>query len=99
MFKRIAVALTLALVGASLAMAAAAKGTIVTIKDNTIVVKVEGALAPWAKKGTTIKIDKKVNGKIVEVTDTTITITSRKAGELKVGGTVTFDKSLAIAGC
>ena len=99
MFKRIAVSLALALVGASFALAAAAKGTVVTIKDKTVVVKVDGALAPWAKKGSMVKINNKLSGKITEVSGAEVTFTSPKAGELKEGQAITFDKSAAAAGC
>jgi len=99
MFKRIAVSLAMALVGASFAMAAAAKGTVVTIKDKTVVVKVEGALAPWAKKGTMVKINNKFSGKITEVSGAEVTLSSPKAGELKEGASISFDKGAAAAGC
>jgi hypothetical protein len=99
MLKRIAVALTLALAGASLAMAAAAKGTVVSSQDKTVVVKVEGAMAPWAKKGVQVQINHKFKGKIMEVKDATVTLSSPKAEEMKAGEEITFDKALAAVGC
>lgn len=99
MFKRIAVSVALALVGATFALAAAAKGTVVTIKDKTVLVKVEGAMAPWAKKGSMVKINNKLSGKITEVSGAEVTLSSPKAGELKEGQAITFDKSAAAAGC
>ena len=99
MFKRIAISLSLALVGATFALAAAAKGTVVTIKDRIVVVKVDGALASWAKKGSMVRINKKFNGKITDVSGATVTLSSPKAGELKEGEVIDFDKSTAAAGC
>jgi sorbitol-specific phosphotransferase system component IIA len=99
MFKRYAITLTLALVGASFALAAAAKGSVVTIKDKTVVVKLTGEKATWVKKGTMVKINNKFNGKVIEVTDGSVTLSSPKAGELKAGDAITFDKSAAAAGC
>lgn len=99
MFKRIAVSFALALLGATFALAAAAKGTVVTIKEKTVVVKVEGALAPWTKKGSMVKINNKFNGKITDVSGASVTLSSPKAGELKEGEVITFDKSAAAAGC
>ncbi len=99
MIKRIAVSLALALVGATFALAAAAKGTVVTINEKTVVVKVDGALAPWAKKGSMVRINSKFNGKITEVSGASLTLTSPKASELKEGQAITFDKSTAAAGC
>ena len=99
MIKRIAVSLALTLVGATFALAAAAKGTVVTINEKTVVVKVDGALAPWAKKGSMVRINSKFNGKITEVSGGSLTLTSPKAGELKEGQAITFDKSTAAAGC
>jgi len=99
MFKRIAMSLAVALMGATFALAAAAKGTVVTINDKTVVVKVDGALAPWTKKGSMVRINNKFNGKIIEVSGASVTLSSPKAGELKEGQAITFDKSTAAAGC
>lgn len=99
MFKRFATTFVILAAAASYALAAPAKGTVTSINNKTILVKVEGEKAPWIKKGATVKINKKINGKIAEVTDATVTITSSKAGELKVGEAITFDKSLAASGC
>ena len=99
MFKRTAVLTGLLVSAATLLQAAPAKGTVVSVKDRTIVMKVEGEKASWMKKGTPVKINKKINGKIAEVADATLTITSPKAGELKAGESVTFEKSLAASGC
>lgn len=96
MFKRSALLIVLA---ATAAFAAPVKGKVESVKDRTIVVKTEGALGPWAKKGIQVKINHKLNGKITAVEGATVTLSSPKAGELKAGEEISFDKSLAAAGC
>ena len=66
---------------------------------KAVVVKVDGVLAPWAKKGSMVKINNKYNGKITEVSGASVTLSSPKASELKEGQSITFDKSTAAAGC
>lgn len=99
MFNRFATSLTLMLAGAAMAMAAAPRGAVVSVKENVIVIKIEGEKAAWIKKGATVKINNKINGKITEATDAIISVTSKKAGELKAGEAITIDKSLAASGC
>lgn len=96
MFKRSALLVVLA---ATAAFAAPVKGKVESVKDRAIVVKTEGALGPWVKKGIQVKINQKLNGKITAVEGATVTLSSPKAGELKAGEEITFDKSLAAAGC
>jgi RNase P/RNase MRP subunit p29 len=96
MFKRSAL---LAVLVATAAFAAPAKGKVMSVKERTVVVKTEGALAPWVKKGIQVKINHKLNGKITAVDGATVTLSSPKADELKAGEEITFDKSLAAAGC
>lgn len=98
MLRRFPLALVL-LASAAMAFAAPVKGKVASVKDKTIVVKFEGAAAPWMKKGQAVRINQKVNGKISAVEAGEVTLTSPKAGELKAGDAVTFDKSLAAAGC
>lgn len=98
MFKRIVPALIL--MAASTAMfAAPVKAKVTSIKDKSVVVKVDGEAASWMKKGQAIRINGKLNGKIEAVEGATVTLKSPKAAELKEGDAITFDKSLAAAGC
>jgi hypothetical protein len=99
MFKRIAVSAAIVFLGASFAAAAPAKATVTTVQDKMLVLKVEGERAPWMKKGVMVRINKKFNGKITEVTDAALTVSSPNAGEFKAGEAITIDKSLAAAGC
>jgi preprotein translocase subunit YajC len=99
MFKRFALSAIFMAAGTTIAMAAPVKATVTSVQDKTIVVKVDGEKAAWFKKGTMIRINKKFNGKITDVTDDAATLSSPKAGELKAGEAITIDKSLATSGC
>jgi hypothetical protein len=99
MFKRSALTFGLMATLATVAFAAPVKGKVESVKDRAIVVKTEGALGPWVKKGIQVKINHKLNGKITAVEGAIVTLSSPKADELKAGEEITFDKSLAAAGC
>ncbi len=99
MFRRLILALIVVAFAATAAWAAPIKGTVASVADKTVVVTIEGPRAAWVKKGAPVRIDKKYNGKILEVSDTTVTISTPKAGELKAGDTVTFDKNTGTGGC
>jgi hypothetical protein len=99
MFKRSAVILGLMAALATAAFAGPVKAKVVSVKDKLIVVKVEGEMAAWIKKGIQVKLNKKFGGKVMEVKDGTVTISSPKADELKADEAITFDKNTAAAGC
>ena len=99
MFKRSAITLGLMAALATIAFAAPVKAKVVSVKEKIIVVKVEGEPAAWIKKGIQVKLNKKYSGKVTEVKDGTVTISSPKAGELKADEAITFDKNTAAAGC
>ena len=74
-------------------------GTVASIKGMRVEITVEGEKADWVKRGSGIKI-KGGLGKIVDISATTITFNTKKAGELKVGEKVTIEKSKTVpAGC
>lgn len=99
MIKRFALTAIFMAASATIAMAAPVKATVTSIKDKTIVLKVDGEKAAWIKKGTMVRINKKFNGKVTDVSDTAVTLSSPKASEVKAGEAITFDKSLAASGC
>lgn len=98
MFRRIVPAIVI-LAAAAAAFAAPVKATVASVADNAIVLKVDGEPAAWVKKGQAVRINKKFNGKITAVEGASVTLASPKAGEVKVGEAITFDKSLATGGC
>jgi hypothetical protein len=101
MLKRISAALALVVFVSALAFAApvTVKGKVASIDGNKVQVTFTGEAAAWAKKGAGVKIGT-LRGKIVEVTDTTLTFTSKKASELQVGQEVTLEKGpAAMVGC
>ena len=99
MFKRSALAIALMASLATVAFAAPVKATVVSVKDKIITLKISGEVAAWVKKGIQVKVNKKFTGKITEVKDETVTISSPKADELKADEAITFDKNTAAAGC
>jgi len=108
MMRHIALAVVLVLVafGVSSALPAAAPttGKILSIDGNKVQIALgDGAKADWIKKNVPVKF-KVGNGKIVVVseagvTPVTITVTSPKAADMKVGDAVSFQKGTSMAGC
>jgi hypothetical protein len=99
--KRLGMALVILVFGATAAFAAPVKGKVASIDGKTVQITLEGEKADWVKKNAAVKI-RGGNGKIVDVTGTTtitVTITSPKAAELKVGDEVSFDKGRVMSGC
>jgi hypothetical protein len=99
MFKRSILTLGLMAAMTAVAFAAPVKAKVVSVTGKNVVVKVDGDVAAWIKKGLQVKIDKKYSGKITEVKDDMVTISTPKAEELKADEAVTFDKNTAAAGC
>jgi hypothetical protein len=98
MFKQYAV-VALVLAASSFVVAAPTKATVTKVQGSTIVLKVNGKTADWIKKGVAISVNQKINGKVTEVTGAAVTVFSNRAGELKAGETISFDKDLADLGC
>ena len=101
MLKRIASALILLAFAAVVAVAAPStvKGKIASIDGNKVQVTLAGEKADWMKKGAGVKLGE-LKGRITELTDTTLTLTSKKASELKVGQEVELAKGpAAMTGC
>ena len=99
MLKRSLLTLGLMAAFAATTFAAPVKAKVISVQDKTVVVKVDGAVAAWIKKGAQIKINQKFGGKITDVKDNTVTLTSPKADQLKADDAITFDKNAAVAGC
>lgn len=99
MIKRSLLTLGLMAALASTAFAAPVKAKVVSVQNQVVVLKVDGEVAAWIKKGAQIKINKKYGAKVTEVKDGTVTVSSPKAGELKADDAITFDKNAAVAGC
>jgi hypothetical protein len=101
MIKRIASALVLLAFVAAAAFAAPAtvKGKVASIDGNKVQVTVAGEKADWVKKGAGVKIGE-IKGRITDVTDTTLTFTSKKASDLKVDAEIILEKGpAAMTGC
>jgi hypothetical protein len=101
MLKRIASALVVLGFVAAAASAAAAtvKGKVASIDGNKVQVTLTGEKADWVKKGAGVKIGE-IKGRITDITATTLTFTTKKASELKVGEEVTLAKGpAAMTGC
>jgi hypothetical protein len=103
--KRILIALGLVAMVAVSAMAAAktATGKITAIEGTKITIVLDGDRPDFIKKNGFVKF-KVGPGKIVEVsapdaTPFTIVVNTKKASEMKVGDTITFEKGLAVSGC
>jgi hypothetical protein len=80
-----------------------ATGKITAIDGTKVTIALEGERPDWIKKNAPVKF-KTGPGKIVELSAIdakpfTVVVTTKKAAEMKVGETVTFEKGLAMSGC
>ena len=109
MMKKMALAFVLVIAACALASAAAAaapamtNGKILSIDGNKVQIAIDGAKPDWIKKNAPVKF-KVGNGKVVEVSEAkvapvTITVTTPKAADMKVGETISFQKGTSMAGC
>jgi hypothetical protein len=100
MVKRLAFALVLLALGASLALAAPMSGKVISINKPEVRVVVKGKLADWVKKGAPVRF-LSMRGTITGVSADTVSISSPKAEKTKVGAIVTLEKprSPSAAGC
>jgi len=99
MIKRFVVAAAAVVLGATLALAAPVKGKVTSIDGKKVQIELVGEKADWMKKGAPVKFEGGV-GRIVEITDTTITMNSKKASELDVGSEIELKKGPAtLQGC
>jgi translation initiation factor 2B subunit (eIF-2B alpha/beta/delta family) len=103
--KRILVSFVLMAVMAVSALAATktVTGKITAIEGTKVTIAIEGERADWVKKNGFVKF-KVGPGKIVEIaapgaTPFTIVVNTKKAADMKVGDSVTFEKGLAVSGC
>jgi hypothetical protein len=103
--KRILVSFVLMAVMAVSALAATktVTGKITAIQGTKVTIAIEGERADWVKKNGFVKF-KVGPGKIVETsapdaTPFTIVVNTKKAGDMKAGESVTFEKGLAVSGC
>jgi co-chaperonin GroES (HSP10) len=98
MVKRLILVLAVVAFAAGAAIAAPITGKVTSVKNNVVTLAVEGAMADWATKGATVKI-KGGKGKIVDVGEKSVTISTTKAPQMKVGETISFDKGRVATGC
>jgi hypothetical protein len=99
MFKRFILALVILAFAASTAMAAPLTAKVASVDAKSVVVTLDADKAPaWVKKGAAIKIKGLGAAKITEVSGKSITISTPKASETKVGDEISFNKPGAV-GC
>jgi len=105
MIKRITLAIALLAFAVAAAVAAPWTGTVAAIDGKNVQITVAAEKPDWVKKGAAVVVKDEAGktiagGKVTEVSGASITISSRKASELKVGQAVTLEKSKgALAGC
>jgi len=99
MIKRGLVALAALALGAPLALAAPMKGKVTAIDGKKVQIELVGEKATWLKKGAPVKFQGGV-GRVSEIKDAVLTMTSKNAAKLKVGDAIELDKGPAdLAGC
>jgi hypothetical protein len=99
MLRRLTFTLALLALGVAAALAAPIAGKVQSTATDTVVVKITCAKIDWVKKGINVKIQGG-KGTIIAVGDSTVTIVTPKAKEMKADSTVTFEKAkAALTGC
>lgn len=99
MLRRLTFILALLALGVTVALAAPIAGKVQSTAGDTVIVKLGCAKLDWAKKGINVKIQGG-KGTIIAVGDSTLTIVTPKAKEMKADSTVTFEKAkAAMTGC
>jgi opacity protein-like surface antigen len=99
MMKRLLVALATVAVSASLALAAPVKAKVTAIDGKKVTIELVDAKADWMKKGAPVKFKGGV-GRITDVVENTVTMNSKNASKLTVGGEIELDKGPAtLEGC
>lgn len=81
--------------------AATVTGKITAITENKVTIELTSDKPDWVKKNGFVKFESG-QGKILEVTGeapVTITVKTKKAGDMKVGDAISFTKGKAMAGC
>jgi len=99
MIKRVLAVLAVFTLGATLALAAPMKGKVTAIDGKKVQIELVGEKATWLKKGAPVKFQGGV-GRVSEIKDAVLTMTSKNAAKLKVGDAIELDKGPAdLAGC
>jgi predicted secreted protein len=101
MIKRFLTALAVVVLGAAVALAAAApvKVKVASIEGKKVQMELVGEKADWMKKGAPVKFKGGV-GRISDITDGKITMNSKNAAKLAVGDEIELDKGPAtLEGC
>jgi hypothetical protein len=95
------IALIVAVAASAMGAGKTVSGKVTAIEGTKVTIAIEGDSADWVKKNGFVKF-KVGPGKIVEVSTakpTTIVVNSKKAADMKVGETISFEKGLSVAGC
>ncbi len=99
MIKRILVALAAVAVSATLALAAPVKAKVTAIDGKKVTIELVDAKADWMKKGAPVKFKGGV-GRITDITENKVTMNSKNASKLTVGGEIEVEKGPAtLEGC
>jgi predicted secreted protein len=99
MIKRVLAVLAVVVLGSTLALAAPMKGKVTAIDRKKVQSELVGEKAAWLKKGAPVKFQGGV-GRVSELKDAVLTMTSKNAAKLKVGDAIELDKGPAdLAGC
>lgn len=97
--KRIALALALVALGASVALAAPLTGKVLTVEKEQLRVVLNAKPESWIKKGGKVRV-LEGRGLIVEIAGDTLVISTPKAEKAKVGDEIKILKPRAgVAGC
>lgn len=97
--RRVVLPLVLLAFTATTALAAPMKGKVTSIEKDKVRVVVAGKLAEWIKKGSKVRF-LSARGMIAGVSADTVSITTPKASQAKVGQEVTLEKPRpGVSGC
>ncbi len=99
MLKRLALVLGLLVFGAVAALAAPLNGKITAVDKDQVKVQVVEKLPDWVKVGKNVRF-LATKGKVLAVAGDVVTLSTTKAGTVKVGQAVTLEKPRpGVSGC
>lgn len=106
MFKRLILVLSFMAIGLVTSYAAEnTTGKVIALEKNQIQITVDGEMPTWCHKGRGVMLLDEAGkaivrrARVIEQAETNITVRSNSAGNLKVGDTVTLQKSRVSSGC
>jgi ABC-type transporter Mla subunit MlaD len=98
MFKKLVLTAVAVALATTTVLAAPVAAKVATVEGETVTATLQADRPAWMKAGAAVRIKGLGAGKVTGVEGTTVTITTKKAGDAKVGQDLSIDKG-GMTGC